>query len=762
MKKFKILVILIFLVQTIFAQSIWNGSVDTTWYTNNKSAKEYTITTAEQLAGYMLLVRGSTRINGTMYARDPYDMSKKSFKLAADIMLNDTTDWKNWETTPPANVWNPIGRYDYFSPNEGNRIGTFDGNGFVVSGVYINSASDDYQGLFGYVAGGRIKNICVVASYIKGKNYVGGLAGYASIDNSYSAASVIGIGNYVGGLVGHIPSFGAISNSYSIGTVTGNDYVGGLVGGMSSSIISNSYSIGTVAGTGDSIGGLVGYIDPLNQGTINNSYYNMETSGKNDKGKGEGKTTAEMKRQSTFNNWVFHFTWEIDSEVNNGYPYLPKPKNEYTITKIEQLIWFGMLINNWDNFSGKTVKLGANIMLNDTTNWKNWKTTPPTNKWTPIGNKDKRFGGTFDGNGYIIGGIYISDSTSDYQGLFGADSNGVIKNLGVVASYIKGRNRVGGIVGENKGIISNSYSIATVIAAATYNYSAGWWEGGTGVFVGGLVGHNNYGGTINNSYSASAVTGTKSDYIGGLAGENNGIISKSYSTGMVTGDEYVGGLVGRNYNATTNKSDGTISNSYSTVAVIGRYYVGGLVGENNCASASNGTINNSYSIGMVTGEQNVGGLVGHNGCTINNSYYDMETSSKSDRGKGEGKTTAQMKQRPTFADWDFTEVWGINSKTSCGYPHLLGFEYEYSEECNITPIIHLPQVVNDQITISLLSLESFQIQGLTKSEKIRIFNLKGGVLLNRFVQPNEDISIAHLPKGVYLVNVAGKTLRFVK
>ncbi|GBU24967.1 hypothetical protein R83H12_01603 [Fibrobacteria bacterium R8-3-H12] len=55
-----------------------------------------------------------------------------------------------------------------------------------------------------------------------------------------------------------------------------------------------------------------------------------------------------------------------------------------------------------------------------------------------------------------------------------------------------------------------------------------------------------------------------------------------------------------------------------------------------------------------------------------------------------------------------------------------------------------------------------QIQGLTKSEKVRIFNLRGIVLLNRYVQPNENISIANLPKGVYLMNIADKTFKFVK
>jgi len=58
--------------------------------------------------------------------------------------------------------------------------------------------------------------------------------------------------------------------------------------------------------------------------------------------------------------------------------------------------------------------------------------------------------------------------------------------------------------------------------------------------------------------------------------------------------------------------------------------------------------------------------------------------------------------------------------------------------------------------------ESFSIQGLTKAETVRIFDLKGKVLMNRTVMPNESVSISHLPKGMYLVNVNGKTFRMTK
>ena len=105
-----------------------------------------------------------------------------------------------------------------------------------------------------------------------GNRYVGGLVGfnYSGItSNSYATGIVVGNGNYVGGLVGwneDVP----ITNSHASVNVTGNgDSTGGLVGHHHNSTISNSYATGTVTGQHDDTGGLVGRSD---SGTINNSY----------------------------------------------------------------------------------------------------------------------------------------------------------------------------------------------------------------------------------------------------------------------------------------------------------------------------------------------------------------------------------------------------------------------------------------------------------------------------------------------------------
>ena len=122
--------------------------------------------------------------------------------------------------------------------------------------------------------------------------------------------------------------------------------------------------------------------------------------------------------------------------------------------------------------------------------------------------------------------------------------------------------------------------------------------------IGGLVG-NHFAGSIAQCWSSATIRGNR-DAIGGLAGDNVGTITMSYSTGDVTGDNVVGGLVGSNMR--------TITMSYSTGDVTGNSQVGGLAGEHialyDMMEDVIGVITACYSTGVVNGNQDVGGLVG--------------------------------------------------------------------------------------------------------------------------------------------------------
>ncbi|MDO4568053.1 MAG: hypothetical protein Q4B99_03740, partial [Clostridia bacterium] len=204
---------------------------------------------------------------------DNYSLGKY-FKLTAHICLNDTTDWELWGTADedgniiaPANEWIEIGRYYPFAAK---FRGTFDGDGYTVSGMYINRPSDDDLALFGYCIGCTIGNVGVEQSYVNGLMDVGSIVGFAQtihMTNCYNAGTVCGQGdpggNGVGGLVGtcftiarYFPSL--IVNCYNTGTVSGTENVGGVVGLFSgASRILDCYNAGTVNGV-YRVGGVAG------------------------------------------------------------------------------------------------------------------------------------------------------------------------------------------------------------------------------------------------------------------------------------------------------------------------------------------------------------------------------------------------------------------------------------------------------------------------------------------------------------------------
>ncbi|MDR0515698.1 MAG: MBG domain-containing protein [Fibromonadaceae bacterium] len=313
-------------------------------------------------------------------------------------------------------------------------------------------------------------------------------------------------------------------------------------------------------------------------------------------------------------NWITRaeITWYTDSSsVSN-----------FIITTPEQLAGLAKLVNDGtQTFSGKTITLGANILLNDTTGWQNWAITAPANSWTAIGTSSTNFGGTFDGAKFVIAGLYIS-SSNGFQGLFGyIASNGEVKNIGVVNSYIEGDGATGSLAGQNDGTITNSYATGNVSGIGGYD-------------------------------------------VGGLAGYNGGSIVNSYATGNVSGTGIVGGLVGSDFGI-------TITNCYATGNVSGTEgIIGGLVG------LYGGQIVNSYATGNVTGISSVGGLMGESwgsGGIITNSYYNSETTNAGNYSNTSGtpKTVAELKQLATYEDWDFDDVWAISGETvNDGYPYL--------------------------------------------------------------------------------------------
>lgn len=230
----------------------------------------------------------------------------------------------------------------------------------------------------------------------------------------------------------------------------------------------------------------------------------------------------------------------------------------YEISNAGQLYWFAGLVNGTlDGVEQNTLAnaiLTANITVNENlldslqydtegnvSNGSDFITWTPIADW--MGNRTTQYSGTFDGNNKTVSGLYFNgDSTC--IGLFGSsESDGNIKNVGVVDSYFKGNDHVGGVCGNNAGTITNCYNAGNLTAIES------------SATIGGICGYNN-GGTVTNCYNTGTVTATGSvASVGGVCGCSTAPISNCYNIGTVTATSSgadISGICGYNFGPVTN------------------------------------------------------------------------------------------------------------------------------------------------------------------------------------------------------------------
>ena len=151
----------------------------------------------------------------------------------------------------------------------------------------------------------------------------------------------------VGGLVAYALYGSNINNSYCLGTVSGNNRTGGLLGLNLQSSIIHCYSKSQVNATGDHVGGLVGY---NYGGTINAGYWDVQISGMSNSEGGTGLISADMKNEVTFTDsgWNFTDIWSIGADYNNGYPVLQWYYGKVSVLNCEKIKSF-ILNDNFPN-----------------------------------------------------------------------------------------------------------------------------------------------------------------------------------------------------------------------------------------------------------------------------------------------------------------------------------------------------------------------------------------------------------------------------
>ena len=220
----------------------------------------------------------------------------------------------------------------------------------------------------------------------------------------------------------------------------------------------------------------------------------------------------------------------------------------YTLTTADQFMGINKLRKDSAiTFDGVTIKLGADIIINEGT-LAEIKANGANNKTLVITGSSEVFKGTFDGQGHSISGVYLSTGYS-YRSIFGAvGGSAKIKNFILENSYFTGtteanKNYFGAIVGlindsaANVSLTDITLASTVLLEQATYAMN----------YVGGFVGRLQSGKlTINNCHLNGTVNFPDSQHIAGFVGQAAGgttiTFNNCHGTGKVIAKDYVAGL----------------------------------------------------------------------------------------------------------------------------------------------------------------------------------------------------------------------------
>ena len=730
---------------------------------NGNPGTPYEIATAAQLAQLATYVNnGNTAYNSKCY------------------VLNNDIDLSDYQA---GEGWTPIGKYS--NSLEYTFKGTFDGNKKVITGLKINTTTEEYAGLFGYTAGATIKQLGIENADIEINNptslcasasCIAGRINNSTISNCYTTGTVkctAKLGPYAGGVVAFI-YHSTISNCYSTAAVNGVtfdasgmalSFVGGIAGSMDyASEISNCVALNPgISSAAVTI--LVGrVVSKKDGGTLTNNIAfdkMVNPSGTtvwSNKGlteiDGADYTVAQINADGTLGG---RFTvangWTIVNGKLPGFGHaVDMPLNlqitagteldPYLIYYTGDLKYLADYVNdgNGNSTTEKYYKLMNDIDLSSYDNW------------TPIGNnKDgspsRRFKGNFNGNNKIITGLQINNNKFAVAGLFGYVEDGTIENLGIEGAYIVNNSASGSDVGIVAGYLINTsifscYTTGTVTSNSSNDSKTG-----------GILG-NAYYSSISHCYSTATVSCSNTGdsqrsyaYAGGVAGRLGGCtITNCYSTGaisstVVNGTSYAGGLAG-----------GISTGSVITMSVAlnpGIYCAGS--GAKNFGRVTGLNDGSSLKNNLAFAEMlNPAGNTTWNNKGLDNiDGKDITAQEINDDGTLENCFTSASGW--TTADGKLPGLFGLTVNMPAHLAYTTGIEQlATSDKLRVYP----------NPTNGELKMEN----GDWRTENVEIYDTMGkkqqfSILNSQF---STQIDISHLPAGIYFLRVAGKTVKVIK
>lgn len=466
-------------------------------------------------------------------------------------------------------------------------IGTTIADCSVDGGTVTGGGWWGVGGLVGHNESGAILK-CYATAAVFGDSAVGGLVGYndmyGNVTDCYAGGNITGnenVGGLAGSNLGGISFGGRIMNCYSTGHVNGNDHIGGLVAYCPDQlgVFGCFWDVETSAQE-VSAGGL---------GLTTAEMQSARTF------RGWAQCDEETTWTIDDGNDYPRLAWENQP----GKPIAAIPLSDflagsgteddpYLIYTAEDLCLVGRAMCDWD----KHFRLMVDIDL--------YAYKGPEFDTIGITSSAFPFAGVFDGNGHAIANFNYTCTNATGAGLFGyvhgpiTGPNAEIRNLRLIDPNVGAGsgNCVGSLIGYlTLGGAYNCYvEGGTVSGGNQVGGLAGRVNGGSIIEcytkgritgndrVGGIVGEIT--GSVTNSYCEADIIG--SNDVGGLVGYNSayGHITDCYAEGRVAGIDGVGGIAGCNgFSSSWNEYPGTITRCYCTCKVSGNpETTGGLLG----------------------------------------------------------------------------------------------------------------------------------------------------------------------------------------
>lgn len=221
-------------------------------------------------------------------AKDETNYADKYLKMGRTLNFKSELSYYNYETREYnefLEITDDVGlmyaltseQYQGFIPI-GKFAGTFDGQGYEIKNIYINSTKDRV-GFFSYISNATIRNLRIrgdIKQFGTGEYYCGGIVGCGSstsvIENCINSATIESVNYATGGIAGNFS--GKISGCINEGNITTKRIAGGI-NGIGNVTVLNCYNLGNIIGTGSgSAAGIAG-----GDASVSSKIYNCYNAG---------------------------------------------------------------------------------------------------------------------------------------------------------------------------------------------------------------------------------------------------------------------------------------------------------------------------------------------------------------------------------------------------------------------------------------------------------------------------------------------------